>query len=128
MLKILSRFFGLILLALSSVGVNAADVECIVTVRSEPHKVLIKPSTTPYEVTRIDFDNGFRFAGQVLKAPYKLKTYTYFDSKDRYVLIHMNSELLDDQRCGSDLGTSTIYSPRLELELSYLCQLNCDTP
>lgn len=114
------------LLALIGIGAHASSVECTVTVRSEPHRVLIKSAVTPYDVTKIDFDNGFRFAGQVLQSTNKLKTYTYFDSKDRYVLIHTNTESLNDKRCDSPLGENTVYSPRLELELSYQCRMTCD--
>ncbi|BBU68487.1 hypothetical protein [Fluviibacter phosphoraccumulans] len=115
-------------LMLASVGVEASSVECTVVVRSETHTMRIEPADTPYEVTKLDFDNGFRFAGQLLKEPLKLKTYTYFDSKDRYVLIHVNAQTLSDQACGKPLGENTIYSPRLENELSYHCILLCDKP
>jgi len=115
-------------LMLASVGVEASSVECTVVVRSETHTMRIEPADTPYEVTKLDFDNGFRFAGQLLKEPLKLKTYTYFDSKDRYVLIHVNAQTLSDQACGKPLGENTIYSPRLENELSYHCKLLCDKP
>lgn len=113
-------------LALMPICVEAANIACTVVVSSEPHRLQITPSNTPYEVTKIDFDNGFRFAAQVLPAPDKLKTYTYFDAKDRYVLLHMNSVSLDGKACGSDLGEHTVYSPRLENELSYQCQLMCE--
>lgn len=115
-------------LMLASLGAEAGSVECTVVVRSEPHSMRIEPADTPYEVTKLDFDNGFRFAGQLLKEPLKLKTYTYFDAKDRYVLIHMNAQTLSDQSCGKPLGENTIYSPRLENELSYHCILLCDKP
>ncbi len=115
-------------LMLASVSVEASHVECTVVVRSEPQLIRIEPTNTPYGVTKIDFDNGFRFAGQLLQEPLKLKTYTYFDAKDRYVLIHMNAQVLSDQACGKSLGDNIIYSPRLENELSYRCQLLCDKP
>lgn len=115
-------------LMLASLGAEASSVECTVVVRSETHTMRIEPADTPYEVTKLDFDNGFRFAGQLLKEPLKLKTYTYFDSKDRYVLIHVNAQTLSDQACGKPLGENTIYSPRLENELSYHCKLLCDKP
>lgn len=114
--------------ALASLAGEAAHVECTVVVRSEPQSILIKPSNTPYEVTKIDFDNGFRFAAQVLQDPYKFKAYTYFDSKDRYVLIHLNTESLDGKSCGNRFSQNTVYSPRLENELSYQCQLKCESP
>ena len=122
----LSRCLLLLVLALTSVVAEAASVECTVVVRSEPQSILVKPSNTPYEVTKIDFDNGYRFAAQILQDPYKFKAYTYFDSKDRYVLVHMNTESLDGKICGSKFSQNTVYSPRLENELSYQCQLNCD--
>lgn len=122
----LPRCLLLVVFALSAAVVKAANVECTVVVRSEPQSVFIKPSNTPYEVTKIDFDNGFRFAAQVLQDPYKFKAYTYFDSKDRYVLIHMNTESLDGKSCGNRLSQNTVYSPRLENELSYQCHLKCD--
>ena len=122
----LARYLFSAIFALTSIVVAAEEIECTVVVRSEPHTILIKPSNSPYEVTKIDFDNGFRFAGQLLQAPYKLKTYTYFDSKDRYVLIHQNTESLVGKNCESRLGENTVYSSRLEIELSYQCQLKCE--
>ena len=122
----LARYLLPAIFSITSAVVEAANVECTVVVRSEPHKILITPSKNPYEVTKIDFDNGFRFAGQVLQEPLKLKTYTYFDSKDRYVLIHLNIESLVGKSCESRLGENSVYSPRLENELSYQCQLKCD--
>lgn len=119
------RFLWLAGLTLFSIGVEAADVECTVVVRSEPHQLLIKYSENPYDVTKIDFDNGYRFSGVALHEPDRLKTYTYFDSKDRYVLVHMNTVFLDDKTCGRGLGVNTVYSPRLEIDISYQCQLKC---
>jgi hypothetical protein len=113
------------LLPLTAV-VQAAEVECTIVVRSEPRTLLITPSKTPYDVTKIEFDNGFRFSGQVLENPQRLKTYTYFDSKDRYVLIHEGIVSLDEKSCGRSLGDNTVYSPRLEIELSYNCKLKCE--
>lgn len=124
----LPRYLLPAIFALASGVVEAADVECTVVVRSEPQSILIKPSNTPYELTKIDFDNGFRFAAQVLQDPYKFKAYTYFDAKDRYVLIHANTVSLDGKNCGKQFGQNTVYSPRLENELSYQCQLKCDEP
>lgn len=116
----------LVALVLLPIHVEAADVVCTVVVRSEPHRLVIKPSSTPYDVTKIDFDNGFRFAAQVLPDHDKLKTYTYFDAKNRYVLLQMNKVSLNLKACGAGLGENTVYSPRLENELSYQCQLACD--
>lgn len=113
-------------LCLASLEVSAAKVACDVVVRSEPTILLIAPTDSPYKVKKLDFDNGFRFAAQLLKDPLKLKTYVYFDSKDRYVLIHTASQRLEGMTCGKKLGENTVYSPKLELELSYTCQLVCE--
>jgi len=123
------RFFRDLLptvLLLIAVGAQALEVDCTIVVRSEPQSLPINPSKTPYESTRIDFDNGFRFTGQVLENPLRLKTYTYFDSKDRYVLIHAGIVSLNEKSCGKSLGENTVYSPRLENELSYNCKLKCE--
>ena len=122
----LPRYLFPAIFALSSIVVEATEAECTVVVRSEPHTILINSSKNPYEFTRIDFDNGFRFAGQLLQDSNKLKTYAYFDSKDRYVLIHFNAESLVGKSCEIPLGENTVYSPRLENEMSYQCQLKCE--
>lgn len=114
-----------VLLSLTAVA-QATEVDCTIVIRSEPNTLRITPSKTPYDVTRIDFDNGFRFSGQVLESPPRLKTYAYFDSKDRYVLIHEGIVSLDLKSCGRSLGDNTVYSPRLENELSFSCKLKCE--
>jgi hypothetical protein len=119
------RFSVLMALSLASLCVSATTAECRVTVRSEPSSLLIKATSNPYEVTKVDFDNGFRFSAQVISNPPRLKTYTYFDSKDRYVLIHMADHSLSDRVCTKDIGENKVYSPRLEAELSYNCHLVC---
>ena len=121
-------FFGLLLLTLLPVTAmaHAPNVDCTVIVRSEPQNLLIGPSKKPYDSVKLDFENGFRFAGQVLESPPRLKTYTYFDSKDRYVLIHEGIVFLNEKSCGRSLGDNTVYSPRLEIELSFSCQLKCE--
>lgn len=113
-------------LLLMAAGAHAIEVDCSITVRSEPLALAISLSKTPYDLTKIDFDNGFRFAGQVLENPLRLKTYTYFDSKDRYVLIHESIVPLNVESCGKPIGDNTVYSPRLENELSFSCQLKCE--
>lgn len=126
--QLMRLFFVVLLLAtrpLTAVA-QAPKVDCTIVVRSEPKNLLISPSKSPYDSTKIDFGNGFRFAGQVLENPYRLKTYTYFDSKDRYVLIHEAIVYLNGHSCGKSLGENTIYSPRLENELSYNCKLKCE--
>lgn len=121
-------FFGLLLLTTfpATAVAQAPNVDCTIIVRSEPQNLIISPSKTPYDVTKIDFENGFRFAGQVLEDPHRLKTYTYFDSKDRHVLIHESIVYLNDKSCGDSLGENTIYSPKLEIELSYKCTPKCE--
>lgn len=121
-------FCGFLLSVLPTITAvaQATEVECTIIVRSEPQTLLITPSKTPYDSTRIDFDNGFRFTGQVLENSQRLKTYTYFDSKDRYVLIHEGMVFLKETSCGRSLGENTVYSPRLENELSFSCELKCE--
>lgn len=121
-------YFGFLLSALIPLTAmaQAPNVDCTIIVRSEPQNLLISPSKTPYFSTKIDFENGFRFAGQVLENPLRLKTYTYFDSKDRYVLIHEGIVSLNGKSCGRSLGENTVYSPRLENELSFSCELKCE--
>lgn len=123
-LRPINLLLGTAILSVATLA-QSAPVDCTIVVRSEPRSVSIKASQTPYEFTTVDFDNGFRFSGQVLEQPPRLKTYTYFDSKDRYVLIHQNNIALTDMACGKPLGKNIVYSPRLELELSYACQLRC---
>lgn len=119
------NFLATILLIIAQC-VDAVEVDCTITVRSEPQSLRINLSKTPYEFNHMDFDNGFRFAGQVLEAPPRLKTYTYFDSKDRHVLIHEGIVNLNESSCGQSLGEHLIYSPQLEIDLRYNCKMRCE--
>ena len=115
-----------IFFAIAAATSSAATVECSVSNSSETRVVRLSEVASPYDSSKINFDNGFRFTGQLLKSPNKLKTYGYYESKQRYVLIHQAEWNLEKKLCNESLGKNTIYSPRLESALTYECKLICE--
>ena len=73
----------------------------------------------------VNTDNGFRFSAILLESPRKFKSYVYYESKDRFVLISKQELLLSDKWCGEKLGVGEAYSHYLENHLSHECEYRC---
>jgi hypothetical protein len=123
-MKVFARLVASFLVLISS-RVAAIAVECDILADAQSRTLVIRQSGDPYETTSVEFENGFRFSAQVVGSPSRLKTFTYFDSRDRHVLIHTDSRSIGLEDSGRAMGENRIYSPRLELELLNSCRVVC---
>jgi hypothetical protein len=113
----------------------AQEALCVIKVSGTENTLNIKATQDPYTLSTLNLEGGFRFSGQVLQDAItkqsKLKTFTYHESKDRYVLIHASENKLDTASCTSaknatqEFGLQRVYSHKYERELSYSCKSIC---
>lgn len=113
----------------------AQETLCVIKVSGTENTLNIKATQDPYTLNTLNLDGGFRFSGQVLQDAItkqnKLKTFTYHESKNRYVLIHASENKLDKASCTSakntaqEFGLQRVYSHKYERELSYSCKSIC---
>nr|WP_314858137.1 hypothetical protein [uncultured Undibacterium sp.] len=113
----------------------AQETLCVIKVSGTENTVNIKATQDPYALSTLNLEGGFRFSGQVLQDAVtkqsKLKTFTYHESKDRYVLIHASENMLDTAICTSakkatqEFGLQRVYSHKYERELSFSCKTTC---
>jgi hypothetical protein len=113
----------------------AQETFCVIKVSGTENTFNIKATQDPYALSTFNLDGGFRFSGQVLQDAItkqsKLKTFTYHESKDRYVLIHASENKLDAASCTSaknathEFGLQRVYSHKYERELSFSCKSIC---
>lgn len=113
-------------LVLQGASAHALIAICEVTVNGKRSTLSTPPSRTPYESKWVDYDNNYRFAMHLSPQRDLLKTSTYYMSKKRHVLIHQNTTPLAPDQCKLAPMISHVYSPELEREFSYTCQLTCD--
>lgn len=122
-------FLGLAL----CIGIPAAlhaqensSVVCSVSSSGLEQSTRHSPQENPLQMGSVDLSNGFRFSGILLQTPAKFKSYVYYESKDRFVLISKQEQLLDNTRCGKKLGRVESYAPYLENHLAYECTYQCE--
>ncbi len=118
---------GMMLMGASSPA-GAVAVSCDLEYGNQTTALLLPPVDDPYATLNIEPGGGFRFSGQYLHSSGKLKTYVYQQSKDRFVLIHAGDYPVDAEACGHDAtltGLNRVYSPQLEREFLFRCQLDC---
>ncbi len=93
------------------------------------------PVTDPYSVKAIDINGKFRFKAVVIGDEQKIqyvKLYTYYQTKQRLVLLHevtyLAPEVQDNSSIAALTGWNYLYSPGLEREFQYGCALFEATP
>lgn len=112
----------------------AQDAVCEVKVSGTENSFEIKRSSDPFALNTHDLEGGFRFSAQVYQDPKtgqsKLKTFTYHQSKNRYVLVHASESGIDTASCQTaknGFGLQRVYSHKFERELSFSCKAVCAT-
>lgn len=100
-------------------------VVCNVSAADETYQTTHRPEANPLKMNSVESTNGFRFSAILLDTPRKFKSYVYYESKDRFVLISKQEMLLSDKFCGEKLGVGEAYSPYLENHLSHECEYRC---
>ncbi|MFZ6769327.1 hypothetical protein ACO0LM_19940 [Undibacterium sp. Di26W] len=112
----------------------AQDALCEVKVSGTENSFNIKNTSDPFAFDTHDLEGGFRFSAQVLLDPKngqsKLKTFTYHQSKNRYVLIHASESSINTASCHAEkngFGLQRVYSHKFERELSFSCKAVCAT-
>jgi hypothetical protein len=101
------------------------DVVCNIVAADETYQTIHQPQENPLKMNGVDTTHGFRFSGILLETPSKFKSYVYYESKDRFVLISKQEALLSDELCGEKLWVGQSYSPYLENYLAHECEYRC---
>ncbi len=107
---------------------TANEVLCDIEYASQVTTVKLEPVQDPYQLTKIDLRGEYRFTAQFLQPVNKLKTYVYYESKDRYVLIHAAEYAAAESKCApphNQFGLNRVYDSYLERELIFQCRLAC---
>lgn len=117
--------FAIMLAGLQPLCSQAMKAVCDVNVQGTQSTVSTTASPSPYTSSAVDYPNGFRFALHLSSEQDELKTYVYYDAKNRYVLLQQNIAKVDPVHCTLPLLKSYVYSPGLERELSYSCKVEC---
>lgn len=119
------RVFASVLL-LSSLPAFASEIECEIGYAGTLTRFKTAAGNDPYQFSSVEPGGNFRFSAQYLTDAKKLKTYVYHDSKDRLVLIHAAEYSVDETHCTpTRFGLNRVYSPGLERELTFSCELRC---
>lgn len=112
----------------------AQEAVCEVKVSGTENSFKIKNTSDPFAYDTHDLDGGFRFSAQVFLDPKngqsRLKTFTYHESKKRYVLVHASETSIDAASCQTEkngFGLQRVYSHKYERELSFSCKAVCTT-
>lgn len=112
-------------------GLPAAPVQaqphvvCNIVAADETYQTDHQPQENPLKMNSVDSTHGFRFSGILLENPRKFKSYVYYESKDRFVLISKQEAVLSDKLCGEKLWVGEAYSPYLENHLAHECEYRC---
>ncbi len=114
------------LIVFSTVVSAQVRVDCKITSSDESSLKQFFPQPSSLDIQSIDISNGFRFSAILNQNASKFKTYVYYDSKNRYVLISKQEFQPDKNQCGKILSTGETYSPRLENHLTYECIYICN--
>lgn len=115
-----------IVILLFTLPACAAEFNCEIGYAGTQTKLKVTSSNDPYQFSTLEPGGNFRFSAQHLADTGKLKTYVYHDSKDRLVLIHEAEYLTDTTSCTpTRFGLNRVYSPGLERELTFSCELRC---
>ncbi|HEX4857030.1 MAG TPA: hypothetical protein VFV28_09465 [Limnobacter sp.] len=113
------------LIALCRPAHAAELIECRIDSSGEVMEEGFPSTVNPLSLQSIDLRNGFRFSGVNLEGAGKFKSYVFYESKERQVLIARQEFELQFQRCGVSLGTHEVYAPYLENHLTFSCQIKC---
>ena len=103
----------------------AQEVECMVNTGGSVSMLSIKPTIDVYEYSMLDTSNGFRVSAQVNIEKNKLKTYVYYKTKSKYVLITQQNFTLTEFQCNKAISSQVVYGGRLEQELLVACTKLC---
>lgn len=103
------------------IRVEGSNLICEIESSNNQYVLRVSPTTDLYSFDKLDLSNHFRFSAQYLYHLNKLKTYTYYDSKDRYVLIHASEHKIAPKT----FGENKVYSTGMERELLFHCKLAC---
>lgn len=123
------QFIAPFMAVLAALQVTPAQAQphvvCNISAADEAYQTTHQPETNPLKMNSVDTGNGFRFSAILLDNPRKFKSYVYYESKDRYVLISKQEALLSDKLCGEKLWVGEAYSPYLENHLTQECEYRC---
>lgn len=101
-------------------------VSCIVSSSGETREIKFQVKKSALDLHSINYENDFRFSGIYLERPYRFKSYVYYFSKDRHVLIYKNEQIMNTGSCKTNhKNIHEVYSPDLEDHLRYECELQC---
>jgi hypothetical protein len=115
-----------VLAALNATPAKAQPhVVCNLGTSDETLQTVHQPQENPLKMNSVDSTHGFRFSGILLESPRKFKSYVYYESKDRFVLISKQEAVLSDKLCGEKLWVGEAYSPYLENHLTQECEYRC---
>jgi hypothetical protein len=123
--KLCLSLFPIFLGCTALIRVEGSSLICEIESSNNQYILKVSPTTDLYSFDKLDLSNHFRFSAQYLYHLNKLKTYTYYDSKDRYVLIHASEHKIATKTCDQDFGKNKIYSTGMERELLFHCKLAC---
>lgn len=117
-----------VVMTLFSALAAANEVLCDIEYASQVTPVKLAPVQDPYQLTNVDLRGDYRFTAQFLQATNKLKTFVYYQAKDRYVLIHAAEYAVAENNCApahNNFGLNRVYDSYLERELIFQCRLVC---
>ncbi len=125
------RIQYLVFVTAALVGFYAAPLQaqphvvCNISAADETYQTNHQPEINPLKMESVASSNGFRFSAILLDNPRKFKSYVYYESKDRFVLISKQEAVLSHKLCGEKLWIGEAYSPYLENHLSHECEYRC---
>jgi hypothetical protein len=123
------RHFAICVLSALLSGPVLADMylRCHIEQAGESRELDFHPHADPYGVRAIDIGSDFRFKAVVIGTQQRIdyvKTYAYFQTKRRLVLLHSARYSAPLATTPASLtGLNYVYSPGLERELRYECRL-----
>lgn len=105
---------------------HGAQIFCDIDFEDGKNQLRIEPDNDIYKVSTIDLSGRFRFSGQYLPVLNKFKVNTYYNSKDRYVLIVAQEHYVSSSTCDHNFGVNRVYGGPYERDLYFQCRHICN--
>ena len=117
----------LLLLSFMTINAHALTAICNVDYVDEHKTVYITANQDPFVFNTVFFDKRFRFSSQLLSDSNKLKTYTYYFTKNKFVLLHTAEYIFNGcvNKKAIELDRNIIYALNLERALVFQCKFIC---
>lgn len=123
--KMITNICVMLALATTLTSAIADQIECTFDVNDSRKTLTLSPSEDVFTSTKINLPGGFRFAGQYLSELKTFKVYVYHTPKERYVLLALQSFVIEKASCPQDFGQHRVYDSEDERELYFHCRKIC---